>query len=148
MSRCLKDLAPQKGVLSVAQNKDKELRNGCKASACCEARSIKNLTMIDDVTHEVLAIVPERALGGNQLVRILEQLARTRQLPKAIKTDSGKEFCSRAIVNWAHARGLQLFLTESDKPNHNAYIESFNRRFLDECTNDALAHKSGTCQGH
>lgn len=104
--------------------------------------------MIDDVTHEVLAIVPERALGGNQLVRILEQLARTRQLPKAIKTDSGKEFCSRAIVNWAHARGLQLFLTESDKPNHNAYIESFNRRFLDECTNDALAHKSGTCQGH
>jgi len=104
--------------------------------------------MIDDVTHEVLATVPERELGGHQLVRILEELARTRGLPKAIKTDNCKELCSRAIVNWAHARCVQLFLTESDKPNHNAYIESFNRRFHDECTNDALVHQSGTCQSH
>ena len=35
-----------------------------------EGRRIKNLTVVDDVTHEAVAIVPERALGGNQLVRI------------------------------------------------------------------------------
>ena len=61
-----------------------------------EGRSIKNLTVVDDATHEEVAIVPERALGGNQLVRILEQLASTKGLPKAIRTDNGKEFCSRA----------------------------------------------------
>lgn len=61
-----------------------------------EGRSIKNLAVGDDATHEVVATVPERALGGNQLVRILEQLASTRGLPKAIRTDNGKEFCSRA----------------------------------------------------
>ena len=37
-----------------------------------EGRSIKSLTVVDDATHEAVAIVPERALGGNQLVRILE----------------------------------------------------------------------------
>ena len=47
-----------------------------------EGRSIKNLTVVDDATHEAVAIVPERALGGNQLVRILEQLARTRGCPR------------------------------------------------------------------
>lgn len=101
-----------------------------------EGRSIKNLTVVDDATHEAVAIVPERALGGNQLVRILEQRARTRGLPKAIRTDNGKEFCSRAMLTWAHARGVQLFLIEPSKPNQNAYIESFNGRFRDECLNE------------
>ena len=101
-----------------------------------EGRSIKNLTVVDDATHEAVAIVPERALGGNQLVRILEQLAGTRGLPKAIRTDNGKEFCSRAMLTWAHTRGVQLLLIEPGKPNQNAYIESFNGRFRDECLNE------------
>ena len=101
-----------------------------------EGRSIKNLTVVDDATHEAVAIVPERALGGIQLVRILEQLAGTRGLPKAIRTDNGKEFCSRAMLTWAHTRGVQLFLIEPGKPNQNAYIESFNGRFRDECLNE------------
>lgn len=101
-----------------------------------EGRSIKNLTVVDDATHEAVAIAPERALGGNQLVRILEQLAKTRGLPKAIRTDNGKEFCSRAMLTWAHARGVQLFLIEPGKPNQNAYIESFNGRFRDGCPNE------------
>lgn len=64
-----------------------------------EGRSIKSLTVVDDATHEAVAIVPERALGGHQLVRILEQLASTRGLPKAIRTDNGKEFCSRVMTH-------------------------------------------------
>lgn len=84
-----------------------------------EGRVIKNLTVVDDATHEAVAIVPERALGGQQLTRILEQLAKTRGLPKAIRTDNGKEFCSRALLTWAHARGVQLFLIEPGKPNQN-----------------------------
>lgn len=82
-----------------------------------EGRSIKSLTVINDATHEAVAIVPKRAMGGNQLVNILEQLAATRGLPRAIRTDNGKEFCSRAMLSWAHARGVQLLLIEPGKPN-------------------------------
>ena len=101
-----------------------------------EGRVIKNLTIVDDATHEAVAIVPERAMGGQQLVRVLDQLATTRGLPKAIRTDNGKEFCSRAMLTWAYARSVQLFLIEPGKPNQNAYIESFNGRFRDECLNE------------
>ena len=89
-------------------------------------------------------IVPERALSGNHLVRILGQLVNTRGLPKAIRTDNDKEFCGHAMVSWTHARGVQLFLIELGKLNQNTYIESFNGRFNDECLNEPwftnLAH--------
>lgn len=39
-------------------------------------------------------------------------------------------------VAWAHERGVQLRLIEPGKPNQNAYIESFNGRFRDECLNE------------
>ena len=40
------------------------------------------------------------------------------------------------MLTWAHARGVKLFLIEPGKPNQNAYIESFNGRFRDECLNE------------
>ena len=101
-----------------------------------DGRSVKSLTVVDDATHESVAIEPERAIGGQMLVRILERLAVTRGLPQAIRTDNGKEFCGRAMLTWAHERGVKLYLIEPVKPNQNAYIESFNGRFRDECLNE------------
>jgi transposase InsO family protein len=40
------------------------------------------------------------------------------------------------MLTWAHARGVRLYLIEPGKPNQNAYIESFNGRFRDECLNE------------
>jgi len=54
-----------------------------------EGRSIKCLTIVDDATHESVAIVPERAIGGQLLTRILDRLAVTRGLPQVIRTDNG-----------------------------------------------------------
>ena len=101
-----------------------------------EGRVIKNLTIVDDATHEAVAIVSERALSGQHLTRILDELATTRGLPKAIQTDNGKAFCGRAMLSWAHARRVQLFLIEPGKPNQHACIDSFNGRFRDECLNE------------
>jgi putative transposase len=109
-----------------------------------EGRVIKCLTVVDDATHESVAIVPERAIGGHALTRILDRLAFERGLPQAIRTDNGKEFCGRAMLTWAHACAVRLFLIEPGKPNQNAYIESFNGRLRDECLNEhwfvSLAH--------
>lgn len=101
-----------------------------------EGRVIKSLTIVDDATHEAVAIVPERAISGMVLTRILDRLAVTRGLPQAIRTDNGKEFCGRAMLSWAHQRGVRLYLIQPGKPNQNAYIESFNGRFRDECLNE------------
>lgn len=101
-----------------------------------EGRVIKSLTIVDDATHEAVAIVPERAIGGQMLTRILDRLSLSRGLPRVIRTDNGKEFCGKAMLSWAHARGVQLRLIEPGKPNQNAYIESFNGRYRDECLNE------------
>lgn len=37
------------------------------------------------------------------------------------------------MLTWAQARGIHI---EPGKPNQNAYIESFNGRFRDECLNE------------
>lgn len=109
-----------------------------------EGRVVKCLTVVDDATHEAVAVVPERAIGGHALTRILDRLALQRGLPQAIRTDNGKEFCGRAMLTWAHERSVRLFLIQPGKPNQNAYIESFNGRLRDECLNEhwfvSLAH--------
>jgi putative transposase len=109
-----------------------------------EGRVLKCLTIVDDATTEAVAIVPARALGGRPITRVLEQLAVTRGLPHVLRTDNGPEFCGRALLTWAHEHGLTLRLIEPGKPNQNAYIESFNGRFRDECLNEhwftSLAH--------
>lgn len=101
-----------------------------------DGRVIKCLTIVDDATHEAVAVAPERAISGHRLTRLLDELAVHRGLPSAIRTDNGKEFCGRAMLTWAHTRGVKLFLIEPGKPNQNAYIESFNGRFRDECLNE------------
>lgn len=101
-----------------------------------EGRVIKCLTVVDDATHEAVVIEVERAISGTGVTRVLDRLALTRGLPKIIRSDNGKEFCGKAMVTWAHERGVQLRLIEPGKPNQNAYIESFNGRLRDECLNE------------
>jgi putative transposase len=101
-----------------------------------EGRVLKYLTVIDDATHEAVVIEVERAISGMGVARVMDRLALTRGLPKVIRSDNDKEFCGRAMVGWAHERGVQLRLIEPGKPDQNAYIESFNGRPRDECLNE------------
>jgi hypothetical protein len=84
------------------------------------------------------------ALGGLAVTRVLDRLAVTRGLPRMLRTDNALEFCGRAMLTWVHERRVTLRLIEPGKPNQNAYIESFNGRFRDECLNEhwftSLAH--------
>ena len=101
-----------------------------------DGRVIKCLTVVDDATHEAVSVVPEQTIDGDPLTRKLDQLWLERGLPCVIRTDNSKECCSRAMLNWAHLRGVQLRQIHPGKPNKNACIESFNGRLRDECLND------------
>lgn len=101
-----------------------------------DGRVIKCLVIVDDASHEAVAIEVERAISGHGVSRVLDRLALSRGLPKVIRTDNGKEFCGKAMVAWAHERGVSLRLIQPGKPNQNAYVESFNGRLRDECLNE------------
>jgi putative transposase len=101
-----------------------------------EARALKILNVVDDFTKEAVDILPSNSIRGADVVQVLEQAVRFRRLPQAIRTDQGPEFSGRALQGWADERGVQLKLIEAGKPTQNAYVESFNARFRDECLNE------------
>ncbi len=53
-----------------------------------DGRSLKCLTVVDDATHESVAIVPDTAISGAYVTRILDAVKRSRGLPKVIRTDN------------------------------------------------------------
>ncbi len=109
-----------------------------------DGRAIKCLAIVDDATHECVALVPAYAMSGRQVVDVLEQLGESRGLPQVIRSDNGREFIGKAMLGWAYENGVQLRPIEPGKPNQNAYVESFNGRFRDECLNEhwfvSMAH--------
>ena len=50
--------------------------------------------------------------------------------------DNGPEFAGRTLDAWAYARGVTLRFIRPGKPIENAYVESFNGKFRDECLNE------------
>ena len=57
-------------------------------------------------------------------------------VPVRIRSDNGPEFISKAVEQWAYNNGVEWHFIEPGKPIENAYIESFNARFRDECLNE------------
>ena len=110
----------------------------------CNGRPIKCLTVVDDCTKESIEIAVARRINGQGVADALDAVCRFRGYPVAIRTDQGPEFTGRALDQWAHANGVKLLLIQPGKPTQNAYIESFNGKFRDECLNEnwftSLAH--------
>ena len=99
-------------------------------------RRFKSLTIVDDYSRESPAIEMDTSIPGARVARVLERLKETRGLPKVIVTDNGPEFISKALDEWAYTNGVKLDFIEPGKPVQNAFIESFNGRFRDECLNE------------
>jgi len=106
------------------------------SDALANGRRIKELTIVDDFSKEAVDLVADFGISGHYVARVLDQVARFRGYPKAIRTDQGPEFTGKALDQWACRHGVQLKLIQAGKPTQNAFIESFNGRFRDECLND------------
>lgn len=104
--------------------------------ALSNGRRIKCLNIVDDCSKEAVDIVVDHSITGHYVVRVLEQAARFRGLPVAIRTDQGPEFTGKALDQWAYRNGVELKLIQPGKPMQNGYVESFNGKFRDECLNE------------
>jgi putative transposase len=98
-------------------------------------RKFRTLNLMDGYTREAPRIEVDTSLPGPRVVRMLEEVVRERGVPEAIQVDNGPEFISRAVDQWAYAHGVALHFIEPGKPVQNAFIESFNGKFRDECLN-------------
>ncbi|MFC2062097.1 integrase core domain-containing protein [Elusimicrobiota bacterium] len=98
-------------------------------------RRFRILTIIDQFTKEGLIIKAGISFTADKVIHCLENLRKTRKLPKSITVDNGTEFFSKAMDRWAYSRNVKLDFINPGKPVENAFIESFNGRLRDECLN-------------
>lgn len=101
-------------------------------------RRFRVLNIVDDVTRECLAAIPDTSISGRRVARELTMLIETRGKPGMIVSDHGTEFTSNAILGWATDHRVEWHYIAPGKPMQNGFIESFNGRMRDELLNETL----------
>jgi putative transposase len=98
-----------------------------------EGRQIKCLTVVDEFTHECLAIDVAGSIRSKRVIEVLSRLVSLHGAPLFLRSDNGPEFVSTAILKWIAEAGIGTALIDPGKPWQNGTNESFNGKFRDEC---------------
>ena len=90
--------------------------------------------MVDNVSRVSPAIEAAFSIRGEAVVAVLDRL-KAGGMPRRLAVDNGPEFISKALDAWAYRNGVQLEFSRPGKPTDNAFVESFNGHFRQECLN-------------
>ena len=111
-----------------------------------DGRHYRCLNIIDDYSRFNIAISPAFSLPSLCVTKILDQAINMYGKPQFIRTDNGPEFRSNVFTKWAVDLGINLKFIEPGKPTQNAYVESFNGKFRDECLDQHWFHSMQEAQ--
>ncbi len=96
------------------------------------------LNVVDEFTHESLAIRVRRKLKSIDVTDVLAELFVLRGVPGYIRSDNGPEFIAEAVREWIAAVGSKTAYIAPGSPWENGYVESFNVRLRDELLNGEI----------
>ena len=103
-----------------------------------DGRKYRMLNVIDEFTHECLAIRINRKLKAIDVIDVLSDLFILRGVPGYIRSDNGPEFIAKALQDWIAAVGAKTAYIAPGSPWENGFIESFNARVRDELLNGEI----------
>lgn len=86
------------------------------------------MNIVDDVTRECLAAIPDTSIVGRRVARELTDLIGRRGKPGRIVFDNGTEFTSNAILAWSKDHGVEWHHIAPGRPMQNGYVESSTAR--------------------
>lgn len=101
-------------------------------------RRFRVLNVVDDVTRECLAAIPDTSISGRRVARELGRVMERRGKPGMIVSDNGTELTSNAILTFAAERDVEWHYIAPGKPMQNGFVESFNGRMRDELLNETM----------
>jgi putative transposase len=101
-------------------------------------RRFRVLSVVNDVTRECLAAIPDTSISGRRVARELTALIERRGRPGMIVSDNGAELTSNAILKWCAEHRVEWHDIAPGKPMQNGFVESFNGRMRDEFLNETL----------
>ena len=106
--------------------------------SCLDGQRLRLSTVVDEYTRESLGIHIDSSIPALQVKMVLQLLFITRGVPTYLRSDNGPEFIAYSIQSWLKDQGVQTKYIEPGKPWQNAFGESFNSRFRDECLNQEV----------
>ena len=92
------------------------------------------LNVIDEFTHECIAIRVSRRLKAIDVIDVLSDLFILRGVPGHIRSDNGPEFIAKALQEWIGAVGAKTAYIAPGSPWENGFVESFNARLRGRTT--------------
>ena len=96
------------------------------------------LNVVDDVTRERLAAIPDTSTSGRRVARELTALIERRGKSGMIVSNNGTELTSHAILCWCAEHRIECRYIAPGKPMQNGFVESFNGQLRDELLNETL----------
>ena len=100
-----------------------------------DGRTFRVLSILDVFSRECLALEVDHGLPAERVTRVLDRVALDRGRPCRLVMDNGPEFRSHALDVWATRRGVGLHFIRPGRPMENAFVESFQGKFRDQCLN-------------
>jgi len=101
-------------------------------------RRLRILNILDDVTKECLAAIPDTSISGRRVARELDVVIGRRGKPGLIVSDHGTEFTSNAMLVWTQRSRVDWHFIAPGKPMQNGICEAFNGRMRDELLNETI----------
>jgi putative transposase len=98
-------------------------------------RRFRILNVVDDYSREMVGQLISTSISGKQVARFLDQLIEQRNKPVKVICDNGTEFTSKAMFFWSKETNVTLGFIQPGKPTQNAFVESLNGKFRNECLN-------------
>ena len=92
-----------------------------------DGRAFRLLNVLDDFNREGLSIEVDFSLPAERVIRSLNRIIEWRGKPETIQVDTGPEYISGKLLEWAEKQGISIQHTQPGKPQQNAYIERYNR---------------------
>lgn len=87
-------------------------------------RRFRVLNVLDDVTHECLAAIPDTSISGRRVARELTEIITRRGKPGVIVSDHGTEFTSNAMLTWQKDHQVEWHYIAPGRPMQNGLAVS------------------------
>ena len=107
----------------------------CVSDELTTGNKFRILLVVDTFTRECLAVDIGSRLRSDNVVSALTRLCSQRGAPQSIHCDNGRDLQVRSTDLWTYTNNVTLAFSRPGKATDNAFIESLNGSFRDECLN-------------
>src|SRR5262249_32046110 len=97
-------------------------------------RKYRMLNVLDEFTHECLAIRVARKLKAIDVIDVLSDLFILQSIPAYIRSDNGPEFLARAVQEWIAVVGAKTAYIERGSPWETATSRASTPAFAMSCS--------------